>query len=101
MFVLPALRRMMGRLPYSRPTVEATLTHAVSSPPGRAQYLRGELESGPQGVGERVTVSPVGGPGSHLVGDLAHANALIVVPTDTTSLDAGTTVTVVPLDRDF
>ena len=46
MFVLPALRRMMGRLPYARPTVEATLTHAVTSPPGRAQYLRGELEAG-------------------------------------------------------
>jgi molybdopterin molybdotransferase len=96
-FVLPALRRLMGRLPYSRPTVEATLTHAVSSPPGRAQYLRGELESGDV----RVTVSPIGGPGSHLVGDLAHANALIVVPADTTSVAAGSTVTVVPLDRDF
>ena len=46
-------------------------------------------------------MSPVGGPGSHLVGDLAQANALIVVPTDTTSLDAGATVTVVPLDREF
>ena len=97
MFVLPALRRMMGRLPYARPTVEATLTHGVTSPPGRAQYLRGELDS----ADERVTVSPVGGPGSHLVGDLAQANALIVVPTDTTSLDAGATVTVVPLDREF
>jgi molybdopterin molybdotransferase len=101
MFVLPALRRMMGRVPYTRPTVEATLTHGVSSPAGRAQYLRGELESSLDGVTRRVTVSPVGGPGSHLVGDLAHANALIVVPTDTTSLDAGSTVTVVPLDREF
>jgi molybdopterin molybdotransferase len=97
MFVLPALRRMMGRLPYSRPTVQATLTHSVTSPPGREQYLRGELESGDA----RVTVSPVGGPGSHLVGDLAQANALIVVPADTTSLESGATVTVVPLDRDF
>jgi molybdopterin molybdotransferase len=97
MFVLPALRRMMGRLPYARPTVQATLTHAVTSPLGRAQYLRGELDS----ADERVTVSPVGGPGSHLVGDLAQANALIVVPSDTTSLDAGATVTVVPLDREF
>ena len=101
MFVLPALRRMMGRLPYSRPTVEATLTHAVTSPPGRAQYLRGELEAAADGTRERVTVSPVGGPGSHLVGDLAQANALIVVPSETTSLDAGASVTVVPLDRDF
>ena len=97
MFVLPALRRMMGRLPYSRPTVEAALTHAITSPRGRAQYLRGELDADD----ERVTVSPIGGPGSHLVGDLAQANALIVVPTDTTALDAGARVTVVPLDRDF
>ena len=97
MFVLPALRRLMGRLPYTRPTVEATLTHAVTSPPGRTQYLRGDLDAGDV----KVRVSPVGGPGSHLVGDLAHANALIVVPSETTSLDAGATVTVVPLDQDF
>ncbi len=97
MFVLPALRRLMGRLPYSRPSIEATLTHAVTSPPGRAQYLRGELDAGD----ERVTVSPVGGPGSHLIGDLAQANALIVVPTETTSLDAGSRVRVIPLDREF
>jgi molybdopterin molybdotransferase len=101
MFVLPALRRMMGLVPYSRPTVEATLTHGVTSPPGRAQYLRGELESSLDGASQRVTVSPVGGPGSHLVGDLAQANALIVVPTDTTSLEAGSPVTVLPLDREF
>ena len=97
MFVLPALRRMMGRLPYARPTIEATLTHAVTSPHGREQYLRGELDE----RDGRAVVSPVGGPGSHLVGDLAQADALIVVPTDTTSLPAGETVTVVPLDREF
>jgi len=97
MFVLPALRRMMGRLPYSRPTIEATLTHGVTSPTGRAQYLRGELHDDP----DRPMVSPAGGPGSHLVGDLAAANALILVPSDTTALDAGASVTVLPLDREF
>src|SRR5688572_4713053 len=30
MFVLPALRKLMGRTPYSRPTVAARLTHAIS-----------------------------------------------------------------------
>jgi len=99
MFVLPALRRMMGRLPYVRPTLEATLTHPVTSPPGRTQYLRGQLLD----TADRVmpTVSPVGGAGSHLIGDLAQANALIVVPSDSTGLDAGSTVTVVPLDVEF
>jgi molybdopterin molybdotransferase len=46
-------------------------------------------------------VSPVGGPGSHLVGDLAHANALIVVPAEATSVEAGADVTVIPLDQEF
>jgi molybdopterin molybdotransferase len=97
MFVLPALRRLMGLLPYTRPTVEATLTHAVTSPPGRTQYLRGELDDHEV----RPTVSPVGGAGSHLVGDLAQANALIVVPSETTAVPAGATVSVIPLDREF
>jgi molybdopterin molybdotransferase len=101
MFVLPALRRMMGRLPYARPTVAATLTHAVKSPPGRAQYLRGELSDGPTERTARPMVSPVGGPGSHLVGDLAHANALIVVPAEATSVEVGADVTVIPLDQEF
>jgi molybdopterin molybdotransferase len=97
MFVLPALRRMMGHLPYTRPTVEARLTHAVTSPAGREQYLRGQLHDDT----ERPVVSPAGGAGSHLVGDLAAANALILVPSETTALEAGASVSVLPLDREF
>ncbi len=97
MFVLPALRKLMGKQPYTRPPVRARLTHGVSSPEGRRQFLRGDYEVGRGGP----TVSPVGGPGSHLVGELAHANALIVVPEDTTSLPAGEMVQVLALDEDF
>jgi molybdopterin molybdotransferase len=46
-------------------------------------------------------VEPVGGHGSHLVGDLSDANALIVVPEDTTSVEPGSQVQVLVLDRDF
>jgi molybdopterin molybdotransferase len=97
MFVLPALRRLMGKAPYSRPTTRARLTHPVSSPEGRRQFLRGQYELGRGGP----TVSPVGGPGSHLVGELASANALIVVPEDTTGLPAGEMVQVLVLDEEF
>ena len=97
LFVLPALRKMMGLVPWSRPTVPARLTHAVRSPAGRRQFLRGEHH--PEGAGASVT--PVGGPGSHLVGDLASANALIVVPEDVTSLPPGAQVQVLPLDTDL
>jgi len=96
-FVQPAIRLMMGLAPYARPKVTATLTHTVSSPPAREQYLRGELA----GDEVRQTVSPVGGSGSHLVGDLAQANALIVVPADVTSVEAGETVEVLALERPF
>ena len=97
MFVLPALRRLMGKQPYARPHTRARLTHGVSSPEGRRQFLRGSYELGRGGP----TVSPVGGPGSHLVGELASANALIVVPEDTTSLPAGEMVQVLALDEEF
>ena len=39
--------------------------------------------------------------GSHLIGDLAESDALIVVPESVTSVEAGETVTVLPLDEDF
>jgi molybdopterin molybdotransferase len=97
MFVLPALRTLMGMTPTSRPTTTARLTHAVTSPAGRRQFLRGELGVGPTGA----HVAPVGGHGSHLIGDLATSNALIVVPEETTSLPAGEMVQVLPLDSDF
>jgi molybdopterin molybdotransferase len=97
MFVLPALRKLMGRTPYSRPSTRARLTHGVSSPAGRRQFLRGSYELGRGGP----TVTPVGGAGSHLVGGLADANALVVVPEDTTSVAAGEQVQVLVLDEEF
>jgi molybdopterin molybdotransferase len=92
-FVLPALRRMMGMRPEVRPLVPARLTRPVSSRPGLRQFLRGEYDGS--------DVSPVGGPGSHLIGDLANANCLVVVPEETTEIEAGATVDVLPLDGDF
>ena len=50
---------------------------------------------------EDRTVATVGGYASHLIGDLAHANAIIVVPEDQTLVAAGEMVDVLLLDRDF
>ena len=97
MFVLPAIRRMMGKLPYSRPTVRARLTHGISSPDGRVQLVRA-LHGTDRGG---AFVSPVGGHGSHLIGDLAASNALIEVPADVTAIRAGDQVQVRLLDEEF
>jgi molybdopterin molybdotransferase len=94
-FVLPALRKLMGKKPYVLPTITARLTRSLSSPAGKQQYRRGEV-----GTDDRGTyVDLVGGAGSHLVGDLASANCLIVVPEDVTSVEAGESVEVLMLEE--
>jgi molybdopterin molybdotransferase len=94
-FVRPALRRMLGMEPVFRPQVRAALTDRVQSPPGKRSYLRGRLDV----VDGVYAVTPTGGSGSHLVAALARANALIVVPEDTTVLEAGQPATVMVLER--
>ncbi|MGV9283741.1 molybdotransferase-like divisome protein Glp [Streptomyces sp. NPDC003730] len=91
LFVRPAIRTLMGLPDVHRPTVTASLAadKALTSPKGRRQFLRGSHADG------RVT--PVGGSGSHLMAALAQANALIVVPEDTESVEPGARVEVVLL----
>ncbi len=96
-YVLPVIRKMMGKLPYARPTVRARLTHAITSPPGKRQFVRAEYDRD----GGGPFVAPVGGHGSHLIGDLASSNALVVVPEDVTRVPAGEQVRVLLLDAEF
>lgn len=90
-FVRPAIRTLMGLPDVHRPRTRAVLTAdgPLNSPKDRRQFLRARYADG--------TVTPVGGAGSHLVAALAHADALIVVPEDVTSLAPGTEVEVVLL----
>ncbi|AXT85908.1 molybdopterin molybdenumtransferase MoeA [Aeromicrobium sp. A1-2] len=96
-FVLPAIRRMMGRTPYRRPMVHAVLASDLRSTPGIRQYVRGVFEVTHRGA----KVTPIQGNGSHLVGALAKANALIIVGEDQTALNLGDTVRTLVLDRPF
>lgn len=91
LFVRPAIRTLMGLTDVHRPTTTASLAaeKALTSPKGRRQFLRGSYADG--------SVTPVGGSGSHLVAALAHADALIVVPEDTESVEPGADVEVVLL----
>jgi molybdopterin molybdotransferase len=90
-FVRPALRRAMGHRELDRPVSTAALTTPVTAPPGRRQYRRGHHDP-LAGV-----VTPVGGPGSHLLASLAAADCLFVVPEEVTELRAGSSVEVISL----
>jgi molybdopterin molybdotransferase len=93
LFVRPVIRTLMGAKDVHREVVQAACTQAVEgSPEGRRQFLRGRYDK------QSGTVTPVGGAESHLVGALARADALIVVPEAVTAFAAGTEVDVVVLD---
>ncbi|MCX5147290.1 molybdopterin molybdotransferase MoeA [Streptomyces sp. NBC_00320] len=93
LFVRPAIRALMGLADVNRPSVRAALKadKALGSPAGRRQFLRGTYDA------ESGTVSPVGGSGSHLIAALAHADSLMVVPEDVTSVEPGAELEVVLL----
>ncbi|HZP15329.1 MAG TPA: gephyrin-like molybdotransferase Glp, partial [Nocardioides sp.] len=92
LFVRPALRRLRGQSdPIDRP-LRARLAHEMTSPAGKTQFLRGAYADG--------IVSQVRGPGSHLIGALAAANALVEIPAEATVLPAGTDVDVWLMEQD-
>jgi molybdopterin molybdotransferase len=89
LFVRPALAALQDTDDLRLPAVRATLTGAVRSPRGRRSYLRGVLTDG--------RVAPLSGQGSHQIAALGRANALIVVPEETTQLPEGATADVLVL----
>lgn len=93
LFVRPAILTLMGVEDVHRPKVRATLSAdgPLTSPPGKRQFLRGTYDA------EAGTVTPVGGPGSHLIAALAQADALIVLPEDVTSAEPGADAEVILL----
>lgn len=96
-FVAPALRRMIGRTPEERPLFRAALSQPVRSIRRKCQFLRGTFSIDATGA----HVAPSGGPGSHLLGGLGAANALIVLGESLGAVDEGASVPVMLLDREY
>ena len=92
-FVRPLLRRLLGARHVHRRTLTAVLAADLASTAGRRRLLRARLDWG----SGRPVATLVGGPGSHLLGALAGADALVDVPEDVAHLAAGDPVTVIDL----
>lgn len=89
LLVLPWLRGLAGKRA-DRPREERALAHAVRSPEDKHQVRRAQiLEDG------TVRLSD---PGSHLLGDLARAEALAHLPVGVAHLEAGRTVEIWRID---
>ena len=96
-FVRPALRRMRGLTEQGLPAPRGRWAHRVDSPPGRRQYVRVAVDRSGR-AGAAPTVSAAGGSSSHLIGGLAAADALAVIPEEVTSMRSGDPVTLMLLD---
>ncbi len=99
LFGAPLVRVMSGRPAAGRPTVEAVAERGWASPKGKRQFVRVVLTP-PAGPGERAGVRPVGAQGSHLIADLAEANALAIVPEDVEQVHAADVLSCIVLDTD-
>ncbi|WP_426565781.1 gephyrin-like molybdotransferase Glp [Angustibacter sp. McL0619] len=96
MFVRPAIRKMAGHRGLFRRSETATALESWSSPAGKLQLARAEL--GTTDDGERV-VRLAGAQGSYVLGGLARASALVVVPEAVTRVAEGDQVRCLVLDR--
>ncbi|MDQ6658206.1 MAG: molybdopterin molybdotransferase MoeA [Actinomycetota bacterium] len=89
-FLRPAIKAAMGHpaAHQHRPARMMPLAESLTSIAGKRQFRRGQLD---QIAG---SVRAFGGPGSHLLGWLAGADCLLVIPEDTTELAAGESIEV-------
>jgi len=90
-FVAPALRAMAGRPERSYPPgyVPAVAAEPFTSVRGKMEFLRVVLDD------DRARLA--GGQGSHMLGALAEADALAVIPEDVTEVRAGDELECLPL----
>ncbi|RYF79418.1 MAG: molybdopterin molybdenumtransferase MoeA [Comamonadaceae bacterium] len=98
LFVRPTLLQLMGcnaAAQAAPPLVRARAMQPIRKRPGRTEYQRGWLQSQP---GDLPCVRIAADQGSALLSSLQAANALVVLPHASGSLDAGAEVDVLLLD---
>ena len=68
---------------------------AFSSPKDKVQFVRARFDA----AGDE-TASPIGAQGSHILGGLAQAECLLIVPADVEQVHEGDTLAFIDLRRD-
>jgi len=93
-FIRPAIRKMRGLKQLERPHRSATLKGELQSPINKVQFARGRF------MAEEVQLVGTG-QGSHVLGGLAQADALIVIPVGVDSITNGEQVQVIDVRGDL
>ena len=90
-FVRPALLQMMGCRPEFQPYLRAQSIEPIRKKPGRTEYQRGVVTTGPDGT---LLVKITGNQGSGVLSSMAQASGLIVLHHDQDNVAAGDVVDV-------
>lgn len=75
-FVRPLIRRLLGHTSLERPRLHAICSREFASPVGKTQFARVSLTMR-DGL---MHAEPEGGQGSHIIGGLARADGLAIIP---------------------
>lgn len=93
LFVRPLIRRMLGHSALFRAPVPVILGEPVSTSAALLHFLRAVVTPSPRGYVARLA----GSQSSAVLTSLARANALLVVPEERRSYDAGESLSAIPL----
>ena len=93
-FVVPALRKMLGQDPGPITRCNAVLDGPLPANGGREAYLRGDLKQREDGT---LIATPFNLQDSSVLSGFADAGCLVVQPPNGAAMDAGGTVQVIPL----
>lgn len=92
-FVRPLIRRLLGHAEVQRPLLHAICSREFTSPAGKTQFARVRLHLR-DGL---LMAEPEGGQGSHIIGGLARADALAIVPEGVSRVAQGDELTIMDL----
>lgn len=93
LFVRPAIRKLLGHARIERSILRAELAEDIGKAPGRAHYLRAQLEQ----RGDKLIARPLGKQGSGMLRSMVSVDGLIEVPAESGNVSAGTLVSVISL----
>ena len=96
MFVRPVIRKLAGHTALYRRSETATALESWTAPAGKMQLARGELGTADDG---RRVVRLAGSQGSYVLGGLAQASCLVVVPPEVTRVQEGDELRCLVLER--
>ncbi len=94
-FVRPVIRRLQGHEGSSSSSGSVIAAATFTSPKDKVQFVRARFVSE-----HPLTASPIGAQGSHILGGLAQAECLLIVPAEVEEVRAGDTLAFIDLRRD-